>query len=213
MAETTETPRPEKIFPVSWDQFHRDSRALAWRLHEVGPFEAIVCITRGGLVPAAIVARELNVRMIETVCVVSYRDYRNQGELSVLKSISPEVTGLEKSGKGILIVDDHAILRRGLSLMIAREPDLELAGEAGTIAEALEAAARTAPDVVILDIHLPDGSGISAIAPLRALRPAPGIVVLSMYDDFEHVRRAFAEGAGAYVVKSVMQPAQTAMAR
>ena len=107
----------------------------------------------------------------------------------------------------ILIVDDHAILRRGLSLMIAREPDLELAGEAGTIAEALEAAARTAPDVVILDIHLPDGSGISAIAPLRALRPAPGIVVLSMYDDFEHVRRAFAEGAGAYVVKSSTQEA------
>jgi two-component system, NarL family, response regulator DevR len=60
----------------------------------------------------------------------------------------------------ILLVDDHAILRRGLSLMIAREPDLELAAEAGTIAEALEAAARTAPDVVILDIHLPDGSGI-----------------------------------------------------
>ena len=48
---------PEKIFPVSWDQFHRDSRALAWRLNGVGPFEAIVCITRGGLVPAAIVAR------------------------------------------------------------------------------------------------------------------------------------------------------------
>ena len=57
----------QKSFPVSWDQFHRDSRALAWRLHEAGPFEAIVCITRGGLVPAAIVARELNVRMIETV--------------------------------------------------------------------------------------------------------------------------------------------------
>jgi two-component system response regulator NreC len=107
----------------------------------------------------------------------------------------------------ILLVDDHAILRRGLSLMIAREPDLELAAEAGTIAEALEAAARTAPDVVILDIHLPDGSGISAIAPLRELRPAPGIVVLSMYDDFEHVRRAFAEGAEAYVVKSSTQDA------
>jgi xanthine phosphoribosyltransferase len=79
MADSTaeKSPRPEKIFPVSWDQFHRDSRALAWRLHEAGPFEAIVCITRGGLVPAAIVARELNVRMIETVSVLSYRDYKN----------------------------------------------------------------------------------------------------------------------------------------
>lgn len=102
----TEMPRPEKIFPVSWDQFHRDSRALAWRLHEAGPFEAIVCITRGGLVPAAIVARELNVRMIETVCVVSYRDYKNQGDLSVLKGISPEVLALHKKGKRVLIVDD-----------------------------------------------------------------------------------------------------------
>ena len=54
-------PHPEKIFPVSWDQFHRDSRALAWRLAGGRAFEAIVCITRGGLVPAAIVARELGV--------------------------------------------------------------------------------------------------------------------------------------------------------
>ena len=105
----------------------------------------------------------------------------------------------------ILVVDDHAILRRGLSLMIAREPDLELAGEAGTIAEALTVAAQTAPDVVILDIRLPDGSGIAAIAPLRELAPAPRIVVLSMYDDFDHVRRAFAEGADGYVVKSSTQ--------
>ena len=99
-------PRPEKIFPVSWDQFHRDSRALAWRLHEAGPFEAIVAITRGGLVPAAIVARELNVRLIETVCVASYVDYQNQGELKVLKGVAPEVTSLRGQGKGVLIVDD-----------------------------------------------------------------------------------------------------------
>ena len=72
---------PEKAFPVSWDQFHRDARALAWRLAAAGPFTAIVAITRGGLVPAAIVARELNVRLIETVCVESYHDYTKQGEL------------------------------------------------------------------------------------------------------------------------------------
>jgi xanthine phosphoribosyltransferase len=100
------TPHPEKIFPVSWDQFHRDSRALAWRLHAAGPFEAIVAITRGGLVPAAIVARELNVRMIETVCVVSYQNYKNEGELKVLKGVAPEVTSMRAQGKGVLIVDD-----------------------------------------------------------------------------------------------------------
>ena len=79
---------PEKIFPVSWDQFHRDSRALAWRLNGAGPFEAIVCVTRGGLVPAAIVARELGIRLIETVNVVSY-DHTKQGELKVLKGVAP----------------------------------------------------------------------------------------------------------------------------
>ena len=64
--------RAGKAFPVSWDQFHRDCRALTWRLNEVGPFHAVIAITRGGLVPAAIVARELGVRVIDTVCVASY---------------------------------------------------------------------------------------------------------------------------------------------
>ena len=108
---TRETPpagtvAPEKIFPVSWDQFHRDSRALAWRLSGVGPFEAVVCITRGGLVPAAIVARELGIRVIETVCVVSY-NHTQQGELEVLKDIAPAVVARGGGqGAGVLIVDD-----------------------------------------------------------------------------------------------------------
>src|SRR6202020_3106060 len=86
---------PEKIFPVSWDQFHRDSRALAGRLNGAGPFEAIVSITRGGMVPAAIVARELGIRLIETVCVASY-DHTSQGELKVLKDVAPSV--VERAG-------------------------------------------------------------------------------------------------------------------
>ena len=61
-----------KLFPVSWDQFHRDARALAWRLASLGPFDGLVAVTRGGLVPAAIVARELGLRVIETVSVMSY---------------------------------------------------------------------------------------------------------------------------------------------
>jgi xanthine phosphoribosyltransferase len=97
-------PQPEKIFPVSWDQFHRDSRALAWRLHAAGPFETVVCITRGGLVPAGVVARELNVRVIETVCIASYQNYKNEGALKVLKNVAPEIVGT--GGKGVLVVDD-----------------------------------------------------------------------------------------------------------
>src|ERR1700687_6039514 len=99
MAQEPAQPPPQKPFPVSWDQFHRDARALAWRLAEAGPFAAIVCITRGGLVPAAIVARELNIRVIETVCVSSYHDYNNQGDLKVLKGVAPEVTAMRGQGK------------------------------------------------------------------------------------------------------------------
>jgi xanthine phosphoribosyltransferase len=98
--------QPQKHFPVSWDQFHRDARALAWRLAEAGPFEAIVCITRGGLVPAAIVARELGIRVIETVCVASY-DHTTQGELTILKAVAEHIVAVGGGrGRGVLVVDD-----------------------------------------------------------------------------------------------------------
>jgi xanthine phosphoribosyltransferase len=98
---------PDKAFPVSWDQFHRDARALAWRLAGLDKeFRALVCITRGGLVPAAIVARELNIRLIETVCIASYHDYLNQGDLAVLKG--PAEPFIAAGGEGVLVVDDLA---------------------------------------------------------------------------------------------------------
>jgi xanthine phosphoribosyltransferase len=96
---------PEKAFPVSWDQFHRDARALAWRLNGAGPFQAIVTVTRGGLVPAAIVARELDVRLIETICVASY-DHTRQGNLRILKSVAEDIVRMNGDGHGVLIVDD-----------------------------------------------------------------------------------------------------------
>ncbi len=103
--ETRVKPLPDKAFPVSWDQFHRDARALAWRLAASGPFEALVCITRGGLVPAAIIARELEIRMIDTVCIASYHNYKDQGGLKVIKGIDSLIVGTD-GGKGVLIVDD-----------------------------------------------------------------------------------------------------------
>ena len=108
----------EKAFPVSWDQFHRDARALAWRLASAGPFDALVAVTRGGLVPAAIVARELGVRMIETVCIASYHDYKTQGGLTVLKTVSPEVARLDAGAK-VLIVDD--LVDTGATAKLVRE--------------------------------------------------------------------------------------------
>jgi xanthine phosphoribosyltransferase len=94
----------QKRFPVSWDQFHRDSRALAWRLSSSGPFSAVVAVTRGGLVPAAIVARELGIRVIETVSIASY-DYDQQSDVQVLKTVSDEIRGKD-GGQGILVIDD-----------------------------------------------------------------------------------------------------------
>ena len=100
------SPDPAKVFPVSWDQFHRDSRALAWRLSDAGPFQAIVCVTRGGLVAAGIVARELDIRLIETVCVASYR-HTTQGDLAVLKAVAASIVDCGGGqGAGVLIVDD-----------------------------------------------------------------------------------------------------------
>jgi xanthine phosphoribosyltransferase len=102
---TTATQQQRKSFPVTWDQFHRDSRALAWRLTGIGPFDAVVAIARGGLVPAAIVARELNIRTVETVAVKSY-DHQSQGEIKLLKPITDGVLGLHAAGRKVLIVDD-----------------------------------------------------------------------------------------------------------
>ena len=107
-----------KAFPVSWDQFHRDSRALAWRLAEAGPFTALVCITRGGLVPAAIVARELGIRLIETVCIASYHDYQTQGGLKVLKGIAADVAK-HGDGKGVLVIDD--LVDTGATARVVRD--------------------------------------------------------------------------------------------
>ncbi len=87
-------------YTVTWDQLHRDARALAWRLIDKGPFAGIVAVTRGGLIPAAIIARELECRLIESVSVVTY-DEEDRGEPYVTKP--PVAAG---DGTGFLIVDD-----------------------------------------------------------------------------------------------------------
>ncbi|CAH0205993.1 xanthine phosphoribosyltransferase [Roseomonas sp. CECT 9278] len=89
-----------KYYTVTWDQLHRDSKALAWRLLERGPWRGIVAITRGGLIPAAIIARELDCRLIESVSIVTYDDEK-RGEPHVAKR--PSAAG---DGEGWLIVDD-----------------------------------------------------------------------------------------------------------
>ncbi|MFA6809578.1 MAG: xanthine phosphoribosyltransferase [Desulfoplanes sp.] len=103
--------RYHKMYPVSWDQLHRDAKALTWKLMEQGPWKGIVAITRGGLVPAAIIARELEIRLVDTLCIVSY-SWQNQGEASVLK-------GVEGDGQGWLIIDD--LVDTGKTAKIVRD--------------------------------------------------------------------------------------------
>lgn len=90
----------ERYYTVTWDQLHRDARTLAWRLMELGPFQGIVAVSRGGLIPAAIIARELDMRLVESVCVVTYQD-EDKGEPVVTKP--PAAAG---DGTGFLVIDD-----------------------------------------------------------------------------------------------------------
>ena len=161
-------PQPQKPFPVSWDQFHRDARALAWRLAGAGPFEAIVCVTRGGLVPAAIVARELGIRIIETVCVASY-NHITQGELKLLKDVATSVVATGGGrGKGVLIVDD--LVDTGRTAKIVREI-LPAAHFATVYAKPM---GRPLVDTFITEvsqdtwIYFPWDTGLAFQAPIRA---------------------------------------------
>jgi xanthine phosphoribosyltransferase len=100
-----------KHFPVTWEELHRHSKALAWRLLEMGPWTGIVAVTRGGLVPAAIIARELDLRLVDTLCVASY-DHQTQGRVQVLKGIAGD-------GTGLLIIDD--LVDTGHTARVVRE--------------------------------------------------------------------------------------------
>jgi xanthine phosphoribosyltransferase len=92
----------QKMFPVSWTELHRDARALAWRLADLGPFKGLVAITRGGMVPAAIIARELNIRLIDTICTSTYDRMERGAQVEFLKGTAAE----RDKGKDWLIVDD-----------------------------------------------------------------------------------------------------------
>ena len=107
----TDKAKFQKNFPVSWQELHRDSKALAWRLSEQGPFKGVIAITRGGMVPAAIVARELDLRLIDTICVTSY-DHQVQAGARVLKGPSGD-------GSGWVIIDD--LVDTGTTAKLVRE--------------------------------------------------------------------------------------------
>ena len=103
----------------------------------------------------------------------------------------------------LLIVDDHEVVRQGLVALLDRREGFQVVGEAGNVAEAIEQARRFEPDIVVMDIRLPDGSGIEACREIRAELPATRVVMLTSYPDEEAVLSAIVAGAAGYLLKQV----------
>ncbi len=101
----------------------------------------------------------------------------------------------------VLIVDDHAVVRTGLRLLIATQADMEAVGEAGSVAEAITEARSLKPDLILLDVVMPDESGLQALPMLLREHPEAKVLILSMEDDPRYVREAFAAGARGYLLK------------
>jgi DNA-binding NarL/FixJ family response regulator len=101
----------------------------------------------------------------------------------------------------VLVVDDHAVVRSGIRLLLGREPDIEPVGEAGTGREAIFEARTHKPDVVLMDVVMPDQTGLEALPQLLHEHPDTKVLLLSMQDDPRYVREAFAAGASGYILK------------
>jgi xanthine phosphoribosyltransferase len=112
------TTSPPKPFPVSWEELHRNAKALAWRLIDLGPWKGLIGVTRGGMAPAAIIARELDIRIIETVSVISYKGDDSRPEKAD-EAVIVKFPANVGDGEGWLLIDDlvdtgrtAAVLRR-----------------------------------------------------------------------------------------------------
>jgi two-component system response regulator NreC len=102
----------------------------------------------------------------------------------------------------VVLADDHPLLRQGLQMVIDAEPDLEVAGQAGSAEEAICQVAALRPDVLLLDITMPGGGGIGALERLRAASPGTRVLMLTMHADPEYLRVALASGATGFLLKS-----------
>ncbi len=103
----------------------------------------------------------------------------------------------------VFLVDDHEVVRRGLRALLESSPDLDVVGEAGTLAEGLDGIKETGPDVAVLDARLPDGSGIELCREIKTLRPEIRALILTSYDDDAALQSAILAGADGYVLKEI----------
>jgi DNA-binding NarL/FixJ family response regulator len=121
------------------------------------------------------------------------------------------------SSTRILLVDDHEVVREGLRALLARREGFDVVGQAGTVAESISEAQRLRPDVIVMDVRLPDGSGIEACREIREALPQTKVIILTSYADDEAVFAAILAGASGYVLKqtrgSALADAISAVAR
>lgn len=101
----------------------------------------------------------------------------------------------------VALCDDHAVVRTGLRTILAVEPDIDVIGDASTVAEAVALAEKEQPDVFLMDVNLPDGNGIDATRTITELSPGTRVVVLTVHDDVAYLRRAFDAGVSGYLIK------------
>jgi len=102
----------------------------------------------------------------------------------------------------VMIVDDHAMVRKGLRMLLEAQADIQVVGEAGTVQQAIEVGSRVMPQIVTLDLSMPGPSGVASVERLRAAIPGARIIVVTMHDDAAYVRSAIAMGAAGFVNKS-----------
>ncbi|MGH2555059.1 MAG: response regulator transcription factor, partial [Actinomycetota bacterium] len=103
----------------------------------------------------------------------------------------------------VLLVDDHEVVRNGIAALLKATDDIVVAGEAGSVREAIEEAERARPDVVVMDVRLADGSGIEATREIRARRPTTQVLMLTSFADDEALFASIMAGASGYVLKQV----------
>ena len=103
----------------------------------------------------------------------------------------------------LLLVDDHEVVRLGLRTLIGRDPSIQVVGEAGTMAAAVEECLRLMPDLVLMDVRLPDGSGVEACREIRSARPQTRVIFLTSYADEDAVLATIAAGADGYLLKEI----------
>ncbi len=101
----------------------------------------------------------------------------------------------------VMLVDDHEVVREGLRTLIGRHKEMLVVGEAGTTAEAIETAAKAKPDVIVMDVRLPDGSGVEACRTIREARPETKVIMLTSYADDEALFASIVAGAAGYLLK------------